>query len=226
MSGGELGGGGGGGRSLNKILKCSPVLRNRVFCNIVNNIYLFSLIKTKKLASKAHVNIIPGVNEAVRSAEEATTIARSIGYPVMIKAANGGGGKGLRVAHHDQQISQAFTSCQSEARASFASEDVFIEKLIEAPRHIEIQILADAQGNMVYLGERECSIQRRHQKLIEEAPSPFINASTRQAMGEQALMLARAVNYQSVGTVEFVVAPDQSFYFLEMKGFINTKKDQ
>ena len=173
-------------------------------------------ITAKKLASKAHVNIIPGVNEAVRSAEEATTIARSIGYPVMIKAANGGGGKGLRVAHHDQQISQAFTSCQSEARASFASEDVFIEKLIEAPRHIEIQILADAQGNMVYLGERECSIQRRHQKLIEEAPSPFINASTRQAMGEQALMLARAVNYQSVGTVEFVVAPDQSFYFLEM----------
>lgn len=173
-------------------------------------------ITAKKLASKAHVNAIPGVNQAISSAEEATAIAQSIGYPVMIKAANGGGGKGLRVAHHDQEISQAFISCQSEARASFASEDVFIEKLIEAPRHIEIQILADAHGNMVYLGERECSIQRRHQKLIEEAPSPFINATTRQAMGQQAIMLARAVNYQSVGTVEFVVAPDQSFYFLEM----------
>lgn len=173
-------------------------------------------ITAKNLASKADVNIIPGVNQAIRSVAEATTIAQSIGYPVMIKAANGGGGKGLRIAHHEQQISQAFISCQNEARASFASEDVFIEKLIEAPRHIEIQILADAHGNMVYLGERECSIQRRHQKLIEEAPSPFINAATRQAMGEQALMLARAVNYQSVGTVEFVVAPDQSFYFLEM----------
>ena len=173
-------------------------------------------ITAKQLASKAHVNTIPGVNHAIGSAEEAAVIAQSIGYPVMIKAANGGGGKGLRVAHHDQQISQAFISCQNEARTSFASESVFIEKLIEAPRHIEIQILADAHGNMVYLGERECSIQRRHQKLIEEAPSPFINAQRRQAMGKQAIMLARAVNYQSAGTVEFVVAPDQSFYFLEM----------
>ncbi len=173
-------------------------------------------IASKKLAGEAKVNTIPGHNAAIDSAEQAVEIARGIGYPVMIKASAGGGGKGLRVAFDDKQAFEGFTSCRNEARNSFGDDRVFIEKFVEEPRHIEIQVLGDAHGNVVYLHERECSIQRRHQKVIEEAPSPFISEATRRAMGEQAVQLARAVNYQSAGTVEFVVGKDQSFYFLEM----------
>jgi propionyl-CoA carboxylase alpha chain len=173
-------------------------------------------IASKKLALAAGVNTIPGWNEAIDSAEQAVGIAQGIGYPVMIKASAGGGGKGLRVAFNDKEAFEGFTSCRNEARASFGDERVFIEKFVEEPRHIEIQVLGDAHGHVVYLHERECSIQRRHQKVIEEAPSPFISEATRKAMGEQAVQLARAVNYQSAGTVEFVVGKDQSFYFLEM----------
>jgi len=173
-------------------------------------------IASKKLAIEARVNTIPGHNAPIDSAEQAVEIARGIGYPVMIKASAGGGGKGLRVAFADRDAFDGFTSCRNEARASFGDDRVFIEKFVEEPRHIEIQVLGDAHGNCVYLWERECSIQRRHQKVIEEAPSPFISASTRRAMGEQAVALAKAVKYQSAGTVEFVVGRDQSFYFLEM----------
>ena len=173
-------------------------------------------IASKKLAMQAKVNTIPGWNEAIDNAERAVEISRDIGYPVMIKASAGGGGKGLRVAQNDKEALEGFTSCRNEARNSFGDERVFIEKFVEEPRHIEIQVLGDAHGNIVFLNERECSIQRRHQKVIEEAPSPFISDATRQAMGAQAVALARAVNYQSAGTVEFVVGKDQSFYFLEM----------
>jgi propionyl-CoA carboxylase alpha chain len=173
-------------------------------------------IASKRLAKAAKVNTIPGWNDAIENAERAVEIARDIGYPVMIKASAGGGGKGLRVAFNDQQAFEGYTSCRNEARTSFGDDRVFIEKFVEQPRHIEIQVLGDAHGNLVYLNERECSIQRRHQKVIEEAPSPFISEATRKAMGEQAVALARAVNYQSAGTVEFVVGRDQSFYFLEM----------
>ncbi len=173
-------------------------------------------IASKKLAQQAKVSTIPGWNEAIESPERAVQVARDIGYPVMIKASAGGGGKGLRVARDDRQAAEGFTSCRNEARSSFGDDRVFIEKFVEEPRHIEIQVLADAHGHCVYLWERECSIQRRHQKVIEEAPSPFISEATRQAMGEQAVALARAVNYQSAGTVEFVVGRDQRFYFLEM----------
>ena len=173
-------------------------------------------IASKKLALEAKVNTIPGWNEAIESPERAVEIARGIGYPVMIKASAGGGGKGLRVAFDDKEAFEGFTACCNEARASFGDDRVFIEKFVEQPRHIEIQVLGDAHGNIVYLNERECSIQRRHQKVIEEAPSPFISDATRKAMGEQAVALAKAVRYQSAGTVEFVVGKDQSFYFLEM----------
>ena len=173
-------------------------------------------IESKKLAGAAGVNCIPGVNEAIESAEKAVEIAQGIGYPVMIKASAGGGGKGLRVAFNDKEALEGFTSCRNEARNSFGDDRVFIEKFVEEPRHIEIQLIGDSHGNVLYLNERECSIQRRHQKVIEEAPSPFISEATRQAMGEQAVALAKAVNYQSAGTVEFVVGKDQSFYFLEM----------
>ena len=173
-------------------------------------------IASKKLANEAKVNTIPGWNEAIDSAEQAVKIAQGIGYPVMIKASAGGGGKGLRVAWNDKDAFEGFTSCRNEARNSFGDDRVFIEKFVEEPRHIEIQVLGDAHGNVVYLNERECSIQRRHQKVIEEAPSPFISEATRQAMGAQAVALAKAVKYQSAGTVEFVVGKDQSFYFLEM----------
>ncbi|MDE2082840.1 MAG: acetyl/propionyl/methylcrotonyl-CoA carboxylase subunit alpha [Burkholderiales bacterium] len=173
-------------------------------------------IASKKLAQAAQVNTIPGWNEAIETPEAAMQIARDIGYPVMIKASAGGGGKGLRVAFNDKEAFEGYTSCRNEARNSFGDDRVFIEKFVEEPRHIEIQVLGDAQGHVVYLHERECSIQRRHQKVIEEAPSPFISDATRQAMGAQAVALARAVNYQSAGTVEFVVGKDQSFYFLEM----------
>ncbi len=173
-------------------------------------------IASKKLALLAKVNTIPGWNDAIDTAEQAVGIARDIGYPVMIKASAGGGGKGLRVAHDDKEAFEGFTSCRNEARSSFGDERVFIEKFVVEPRHIEIQVLGDAYGNLLHLNERECSIQRRHQKVLEEAPSPFISEATRQAMGAQAVALARAVNYQSAGTVEFVVGQDQSFYFLEM----------
>ncbi|MFO1269037.1 MAG: biotin/lipoyl-containing protein, partial [Rubrivivax sp.] len=173
-------------------------------------------IASKKLAGAAKVNTIPGWNEAIENAEQAVRIARDIGYPVMIKASAGGGGKGLRVAFNDKDASEGFVSCRNEAKASFGDDRVFIEKFVEQPRHIEIQVLGDAHGNVVYLNERECSIQRRHQKVIEEAPSPFISDATRRAMGEQAVALAKAVKYQSAGTVEFVVGKDQGFYFLEM----------
>jgi len=173
-------------------------------------------IESKRLASAAGVSCIPGVNEPIESADEAVRIASLIGYPVMIKASAGGGGKGLRMAQDDKETLEGFTSCRNEARNSFGDDRVFIEKFVEEPRHIEIQLIADSQGNTLYLNERECSIQRRHQKVIEEAPSPFISDATRKAMGEQAVALARAVRYQSAGTVEFVVGKDQSFYFLEM----------
>lgn len=173
-------------------------------------------IESKKLAGAAGVNCIPGVNDAIETAEKAVEIAKGIGYPVMIKASAGGGGKGLRVAFNDKEAFEGFTSCRNEARNSFGDDRVFIEKFVEEPRHIEIQLLGDSHGNVVYLNERECSIQRRHQKVIEEAPSPFISDATRKAMGEQAVALAKAVKYQSAGTVEFVVGKDQSFYFLEM----------
>ncbi|MFZ4652117.1 MAG: acetyl-CoA carboxylase biotin carboxylase subunit [Rubrivivax sp.] len=173
-------------------------------------------IASKKLANEAGVNTIPGWNDAIDTPEQAVEIARGIGYPVMIKASAGGGGKGLRVAFSDKEAHEGFSSCRNEARNSFGDDRVFIEKFVESPRHIEIQVLGDAHGHIVYLNERECSIQRRHQKVIEEAPSPFISDATRRAMGEQAVALARAVNYQSAGTVEFVVGRDQSFYFLEM----------
>ena len=173
-------------------------------------------IASKKLANDAKVNTIPGWNEAIESAERAVQIAKDIGYPVMIKASAGGGGKGLRVAHDDKEAFEGFTACRNEARNSFGDDRVFIEKFVVEPRHIEIQVLGDSQGNVIYLNERECSIQRRHQKVIEEAPSPFISEATRRAMGEQAVALAKAVKYQSAGTVEFVVGKDQSFYFLEM----------
>ena len=173
-------------------------------------------IESKKLAAAAGVNCIPGVNDAIETPERAVEIAQGIGYPVMIKASAGGGGKGLRVAFNDKEAFEGFTSCRNEARNSFGDDRVFIEKFVEEPRHIEIQLMGDSQGNVIYLNERECSIQRRHQKVIEEAPSPFISDATRQAMGEQAVLLAKAVNYQSAGTVEFVVGKDQSFYFLEM----------
>ncbi|MBK6998438.1 MAG: acetyl/propionyl/methylcrotonyl-CoA carboxylase subunit alpha [Rhodoferax sp.] len=173
-------------------------------------------IASKKLANEAKVSTIPGHNEPILLAEEAVQIAQKIGYPVMIKASAGGGGKGLRVAFNDKECFEGFTSCRNEARNSFGDDRVFMEKYVQEPRHIEIQVLGDAHGNVVYLHERECSIQRRHQKVIEEAPSPFISDATRKAMGEQAVALAKAVKYQSAGTVEFVVGKDQDFYFLEM----------
>ena len=173
-------------------------------------------IASKKLAGEAGVSTIPGYNDAIAGPDQAVEIARGIGYPVMIKASAGGGGKGLRVAFNDKEAHEGFASCQSEARSSFGDDRIFIEKFVQEPRHIEIQVLGDSHGNVIYLNERECSIQRRHQKVIEEAPSPFISEATRRAMGEQAVALAKAVKYQSAGTVEFVVGKDQDFYFLEM----------
>src|SRR5574344_3103540 len=173
-------------------------------------------IASKKLAGAAKVNTIPGYNDPIAGPEQAVEISKGIGYPVMIKASAGGGGKGLRVAFNDKEAFEGFASCQNEARNSFGDDRIFIEKFVQEPRHIEIQILGDSHGNVIYLNERECSIQRRHQKVIEEAPSPFISDATRKAMGEQAVALAKAVQYQSAGTVEFVVGKDQDFYFLEM----------
>ncbi len=173
-------------------------------------------IESKKLAQKAGVSTVPGHLAAIPNADEAVKIAQKIGYPVMIKASAGGGGKGMRIAWNDAEAHEGFGSATNEAKASFADDRVFIEKYVEEPRHIEIQLIADGHGNCVYLWERECSIQRRHQKVIEEAPSPFLDAKTRKAMGEQAVALAKAVKYKSAGTVEFIVDKHRKFYFLEM----------
>ncbi|WP_025770951.1 acetyl-CoA carboxylase biotin carboxylase subunit [Thioalkalivibrio sp. HK1] len=173
-------------------------------------------ITSKRIAAKAGVRTIPGHDGVVEDAEDAVRIARDIGYPVMLKASAGGGGKGMRIAGNDDECRDGFARAASEARTSFGDERIFIEKFIEEPRHIEIQLLADRHGNCVYLGERECSIQRRHQKIIEEAPSPFLDDVVRRQMGEQAVALARATGYESAGTVEFVVDDKRNFYFLEM----------
>ncbi len=173
-------------------------------------------IESKKLAQKAGVSTVPGYLHAIADAEEAVKIAQKVGYPVMIKASAGGGGKGMRIAYNDQEAREGFGSATNEAKASFADDRVFIEKYIEEPRHIEIQLIADGHGNCLYLWERECSIQRRHQKVIEEAPSPFLDTKTRKAMGEEAVALAKAVKYKSAGTVEFIVDKHRKFYFLEM----------
>ncbi len=173
-------------------------------------------IASKKIAAQAGVTTIPGHPDPLRDAEDAVQASRRIGYPVMLKASAGGGGKGMRIARDDEQCREGFERATREARSSFGDERILVEKYIDQPRHIEIQILADAHGNVVHLGERECSIQRRHQKVIEEAPSPFIDVTTRSAMGEQAVALAKAVNYRSAGTVEFIADAQRNFYFLEM----------
>jgi propionyl-CoA carboxylase alpha chain len=173
-------------------------------------------IESKKFAAKAKVSTVPGFLGTIEDEKHALKIADEIGYPVMIKASAGGGGKGMRVARDKSEVVEGFTRARSEAKASFGDERVFIEKFIENPRHVEIQVLGDKHGNVVYLGERECSIQRRNQKVVEEAPSPLLDDKTRKAMGEQAVALAKAVNYDSAGTVEFVAGQDKSFFFLEM----------
>jgi propionyl-CoA carboxylase alpha chain len=173
-------------------------------------------IESKKFAAKAQVSTVPGYLGVIVDAAEAVRIANDIGYPVMIKASAGGGGKGMRVARSAGEVEQGFNSSKSEAKSSFGDDRVFIEKFVENPRHIEIQVLGDKHGNVVHLFERECSIQRRNQKVIEEAPSPFLDEATREAMGTQAVALARAVNYESAGTVEFIVDQERNFYFLEM----------
>ncbi|MBF9047677.1 acetyl-CoA carboxylase biotin carboxylase subunit [Rhodobacterales bacterium LSUCC0031] len=173
-------------------------------------------ITSKKIAAEAGVSTVPGYMGLIADAEEAVKIANEIGYPVMIKASAGGGGKGMRIAWNDTETREGFQASKNEAKSSFGDDRIFIEKFVTQPRHIEIQVLADSHGNYVYLGERECSIQRRNQKVIEEAPSPFLDAVTRKAMGEQACALARAVGYTSAGTVEFIVDGRRNFYFLEM----------
>ncbi len=173
-------------------------------------------ITSKKLADEARVNTIPGFPDVLTSGEHAVEIANRIGYPVMLKATAGGGGKGMRIARNDAECLDGFERASNEALSSFGDGRMFAEKFIEEPRHIEIQIIADAHDNILYLNERECSLQRRHQKVIEEAPSPFLDAETRKSMGEQAVALARAVQYQSAGTVEFIVDKNRNFYFLEM----------
>ncbi|MGI9510396.1 MAG: acetyl-CoA carboxylase biotin carboxylase subunit [Geminicoccaceae bacterium] len=173
-------------------------------------------ITSKKIAAEAGVSTVPGYMGLVADAEEAARIASDIGYPVMIKASAGGGGKGMRIAHNDDDAREGFERSKSEAASSFGDDRIFIEKFITTPRHIEIQILADCHGQTIYLNERECSIQRRNQKVIEEAPSPFLDEATRRHMGEQAVALAKAVDYCSAGTVEFIVDAERNFYFLEM----------
>ncbi len=173
-------------------------------------------ITSKKIAANAGVNTVPGHMGLIENADEAVTIATSIGYPVMIKASAGGGGKGMRIAWNDQEAREGFQASRNEAKASFGDDRIFIEKFVTEPRHIEIQVLGDQHGTTLYLGERECSIQRRNQKVIEEAPSPFLDDATRKAMGEQAVALAKAVGYFSAGTVEFIVDGQRNFYFLEM----------
>src|SRR5882724_11746022 len=173
-------------------------------------------IESKKAAAKAKVSTVPGHLGVIADETHAVKIADEIGYPVMIKASAGGGGKGMRIARSKAEVAEGFARARSEAKSSFGDDRVFIEKFIVDPRHVEIQVLGDKHGNVIYLGERECSIQRRNQKVIEEAPSPLLDAKTREAMGAHAVGLAKAVNYDSAGTVEFLVGQDRSFYFLEM----------
>jgi len=173
-------------------------------------------IESKKLAVKAGVNVVPGFIGEIRDTDHAVEIAKGIGYPVMMKASAGGGGKGMRLARSEADVREQFDAVRREGLGSFGDDRVFIEKFVESPRHIEIQLLGDRHGKILHLGERECSIQRRHQKVVEEAPSPFVTPGMRKAMGEQAVALARAVGYYSAGTVEFIVGADRSFYFLEM----------
>jgi propionyl-CoA carboxylase alpha chain len=173
-------------------------------------------IESKKFAARAKISVVPGHVGEIDDTAHAIRISEEIGYPVMIKASAGGGGKGIRVAWNTQDVEEGFPAVKAEAKASFGDDRIFIEKFIESPRHIEIQVLGDKHGNVVHLFERECSIQRRNQKVIEEAPSPLLDAKTRAAMGEQAVALAKAVNYDSAGTVEFVAGQDKSFFFLEM----------
>src|SRR5258705_2118011 len=173
-------------------------------------------IESKKAAAKARVSTVPGHLGVIEDDRQPASIAAEIGFPVMIKASAGGGGKGMRIAHAAAEVAEGFARARSEAKSSFGDDRVFIEKFIVDPRHIEIQVLGDKHGNVIHLGERECSIQRRNQKVVEEAPSPLIDPATRAAMGEQAVALARAVGYDSAGTVEFVAGQDKSFYFLEM----------
>jgi propionyl-CoA carboxylase alpha chain len=173
-------------------------------------------IESKKLALAAGVSVVPGFIGEIRDTDHAVEIANGITYPVMMKASAGGGGKGMRLAYSEKDVRETFESVKREGLASFGDDRVFIEKFVESPRHIEIQLLGDQHGNMVYLGERECSVQRRHQKVVEEAPSPFVTPAMRKAMGEQAVALAQAVGYFSAGTVEFIAGADRSFYFLEM----------
>ena len=173
-------------------------------------------IESKKFANAAKVSTVPGYLGVIENPDHAVKIADEIGYPVMIKASAGGGGKGMRIAYSKDEVAEGFTRAKSEAKSSFGDDRVFVEKFIVNPRHIEIQVLGDKHGNVIYLGERECSIQRRNQKVIEEAPSPLLDEETRRKMGEQAVALAKAVDYDSAGTVEFVAGQDKSFYFLEM----------
>jgi propionyl-CoA carboxylase alpha chain len=173
-------------------------------------------ITSKKIAQDANVNTVPGYMGLIADAEEAVTISNQIGYPVMIKASAGGGGKGMRIAWNDEEAREGFQSSKNEAAKSFGDDRIFIEKFVTQPRHIEIQVLCDAHGNGIYLGERECSIQRRNHKVVEEAPRPFLDEATRKSMGEQSVALAKAVGYASAGTVEFIVDGDKNFYFLEM----------
>jgi propionyl-CoA carboxylase alpha chain len=173
-------------------------------------------IESKRIAHDNGISTVPGYLDVIPDADSAVKVARDIGYPVMVKASAGGGGKGMRIAASDAEVRDGFRSAASEAKSSFADDRIFIEKYIEEPRHIEIQVLGDTFGNIVHFGERECSIQRRHQKVIEEAPSPFLDNATRKAMGRQAVALARAVGYRSAGTVEFIVDRERNFYFLEM----------
>ena len=173
-------------------------------------------ITSKKIAQEANVSTVPGYMGLIENADEAVKISNQIGYPVMIKASAGGGGKGMRIAWNDEEAREGFQSSKNEAANSFGDDRIFIEKFVTQPRHIEIQVLCDAHGNGIYLNERECSIQRRNQKVVEEAPSPFLDEATRKAMGEQSVALARAVGYASAGTVEFIVDGDKNFYFLEM----------
>ena len=173
-------------------------------------------ITSKKIAQEAGVSTVPGYMGLIEDADEAVKISQQIGYPVMIKASAGGGGKGMRIAWNDEEAREGFQSSKNEAANSFGDDRIFIEKFVTQPRHIEIQVLADAHGNCIYLNERECSIQRRNQKVVEEAPSPFLDEATRKAMGEQSCALAKAVGYASAGTVEFIVDGDRNFYFLEM----------
>ncbi|MGZ5803317.1 MAG: acetyl-CoA carboxylase biotin carboxylase subunit, partial [Xanthobacteraceae bacterium] len=173
-------------------------------------------IESKKAAARAKVSTVPGHLGVIEDEQQARKIADEIGYPVMIKASAGGGGKGMRIAYSAGEVAEGFARARSEAKASFGDDRVFIEKFITDPRHVEIQVLGDKHGNVIYLGERECSIQRRNQKVIEEAPSPLLDEATRKSMGEQAVALAKAVGYDSAGTVEFVAGQDRKFFFLEM----------